>query len=155
MQVHKILAVFHKFFHVDVMVILFARITDMECVHWHSLMGHVSFDKDGNNFVEGSELARIVELQDMAPDLDLWCYEEGEYRVEDADLAAIRYLNCVARLGHSNMFNPLIPEGEYILNLAVPDERRVAQFLGACMEYLPSTHSSFSCPRRVFKIAAD
>ena len=60
--------------------------------------------------------------------VDLWDYDEST-EVSDTDLSGIRYLSLYDRLGYKSLFNPLLPDGEYILNLAVAEQQRVAQFL--------------------------
>ena len=46
------------------------------------------------------------------------------------------YVKLTDRLGLANMFNPLLPDGEYALNLRVRDERQVAQML-VCLSTEP------------------
>ena len=107
-QVKQILEVIDegpaKYGHVEALVILFAVITDIERVEFPKLLGHVTYDKDGNHIVDWDELAEL--RQERNP----WVVLES-------------------RLGPANLFNPIRPEREYALDLRLHDCRMVAQCL--------------------------
>ena len=88
--------------HVEALVTLFSRITDIEKTRFDYLLGHQQFDDDGNHFVSEEELEA---------------------------LRGTPYLVLLYRLGAANLFNPLRPDGEYALDLRAADQRLVAQLL--------------------------
>lgn len=90
--------------HVEALVILFAVITDLERVNFPQLLGHTTYDKDGNHIVDWDELRAL--RQERNP----WVVLES-------------------RLGPANLFNPIRPEREYALDLRQNDCRMVAQCL--------------------------
>ena len=77
---------------------MFSRITDIEELDVGKLLGHTTFDSDGNGWITEDELAQL-------------CNESSP------DVNTLRYLQACHRLGHANLFNPLFPEKEYALNL--------------------------------------
>ena len=90
--------------HVEALVILFAVITDIECVKFAELLGHTTYDKDGNHVVDWNELKAL--------------------RLERNPWVVLE-----SRLGPANLFNPIRPEREYALDLRQSDCRMVAQCL--------------------------
>ena len=90
--------------HVEALVILFAVITDIERVNFPEILGHTTYDKDGNHLVDWNEL-KALKLE-----RNPWVVLES-------------------RLGPANLFNPLRPEREYALDLRQSDCRVVAQCL--------------------------
>ena len=90
--------------HVELLITLFSRVSDLENMDLRSLLGHTTYDADGNHFVTADELAAIYH-------------------------SPTPYILLTNRLGAANIFNPLRPEGEYALNLRCNDEREVAQLL--------------------------
>lgn len=90
--------------HVEMLTSVFSRITDVENLDFREILGHTTYDADGNHSVSVDE---IVYLRQYPPP----------------------YVILTDRLGVANMFNPLRPDGEYALNLRVRDERQVAQML--------------------------
>ena len=117
-QLERILAAVPEDFHVEVLVVLFSRITDIENLDCARLLKHDTFDKDGNGCVMWEELQMLK--SDESPDLH-----------------TKRYLQLCERIGQANLFNPIYPEREYALNLrcdvntgdglGVHDERSVAE----------------------------
>lgn len=90
--------------HVELLTAVFSRISDIENVDFRELLGHTTYDEDGNHSVSVDE---ILYLRQNPPP----------------------YVILTDRLGVANLFNPLLPDGEYALNLRVRDERQVAQML--------------------------
>eukprot|EP01043_Picozoa_sp_COSAG02_P006478 COSAG02_NODE_185_length_30442_cov_59.370168_5_plen_827_part_00 len=90
--------------HVELLTAVFSRITDIENVDFRELLGHTTYDEDGNHSVSVDE---ILYLRQNPPP----------------------YVILTDRIGVANLFNPLLPDGEYALNLRVRDERQVAQML--------------------------
>jgi hypothetical protein len=90
--------------HVERLVTLFSVIADIENVSFRDLLGHTTYDADGNHFVTFEELAAIIKTPTP-------------------------FVQLTNRLGSANLFNALRPEGEYALDLRVPDQRQVAQLL--------------------------
>lgn len=90
--------------HVELLTSVFSRITDLENMDFREVLGHTTYDADGNHSVSVDE---IVYLRQNPPP----------------------YVILTDRLGVANLFNPLLPDGEYALNLRVRDERQVAQML--------------------------
>ena len=97
--------------HVGVLCTLFSRITDVENFDFRKALGHTTYDEDGNHSVSVDEIVYLK--QNPTP-----------------------YVILTDRLGLANMFNPLLPDGEYALNLRVRDERQVAQML-VCLSTEP------------------
>ena len=117
-QLERILEAMPEENHVEVLVTLFSRITDIENLDCARLLKHDTFDKDGNGCVMWEELQMLK--SDDSPDVH-----------------TKRYLQLCERIGQANLFNPIYPEREYALNLrcdfntgdnlGVHDERRVAE----------------------------
>ena len=86
-QVRKILHVIDKgpkgSAHVEALVTLFACITDIERVDFPGLLGHVSYDKDGNHMIDWNE------LEELKKEKNAWVMLER-------------------RLGPANLFNPIV-----------------------------------------------
>ena len=97
-QCTKILEAIPAAAHVDAIVTMFSRITDIENLDVGQLLGHKTFDSDGNGWITEDELA---ELNSAAT----------------PQVETQRYLQVCRRIGHANLFNPLFPEREYALNL--------------------------------------
>lgn len=90
--------------HVELLTAVFSRISDIENMDFRELLGHTTYDEDGNHSVSVDE---ILYLRQNPPP----------------------YVILTDRIGVANLFNPLLPDGEYALNLRVRDERQVAQML--------------------------
>jgi hypothetical protein len=90
--------------HVELLTAVFSRVSDIENMDFRELLGHTTYDEDGNHSVSVDE---ILYLRQNPPP----------------------YVILTDRLGVANLFNPLLPDGEYALNLRVRDERQVAQML--------------------------
>ena len=90
--------------HVELLTAVFSRISDIENMDFRKILGHTTYDADGNHSVSVDE---IVYLRQHPPP----------------------FVILTDRLGVANLFNPLLPDGEYALNLRVRDERQVAQML--------------------------
>ena len=97
-QCTKILEAIPAAAHVDAIVTMFSRITDIENLDVGKLLGHRTFDSDGNGWITEDELAELN--------------SETTTQIETQ-----RYLQVCHRIGHANLFNPLFPEREYALNL--------------------------------------
>lgn len=97
-QCTKILEAIPAWHHVEAIVIMFSRITDIENLDVATLLGHKTFDKDGNGWITEEELAQLR-------------------HESSSEIATQRYLQACHRIGHANLFNPLFPEREYALNL--------------------------------------
>jgi Ran GTPase-activating protein (RanGAP) involved in mRNA processing and transport len=97
-QCNRILEAIPEAFHVEAIVIMFSRITDIENLDVSSMLGHTTFDKDGNGWITEDELAELKSAS-------------------SSDVCTQRYLQVCHRIGHANLFNPLFPESEYALNL--------------------------------------
>ena len=69
--------------HVEALVTLFACITDIERVDFPGLLGHVSYDKDGNHMIDRNE------LEELKKEKNAWVMLER-------------------RLGPANLFNPIV-----------------------------------------------
>ena len=119
-QLQKILtAIPSSEHHVEAIVTVFSRLTDIENLDCGKLLGHDTFDKDGNGCVMWDELQHLK--SDESPDVN-----------------TRRYLELCERIGQANLFNPLFPEREYALDLktdlnhagdnaGVHDERKVTE----------------------------
>lgn len=94
----------HKKAHVEALVILFAVILDLERVNFPQVLGHTTYDRDGNHFVDWDE------LKELRKERNPWVVLES-------------------RLGPANLFNPILPEREYALDLRQHDCKLVAQCL--------------------------
>ena len=90
--------------HVELLTAVFSRISDIENMDFRKILGHTTYDADGNHSVSVDE---IVYLRQHPPP----------------------FVILTDRLGVANLFNPLLPDGEYALNLRIRDERQVAQML--------------------------
>ena len=81
--------------HVERLATLFSVITDIENVCFRDLLGHTTYDADGNHFVTFEELAAILK-------------------------APTPFVQLSNRLGPVNLFNAFLPSGEYVLDLRIP-----------------------------------
>ena len=98
--------------HIDAIVVLFSRITDLEDVDIPMLLGHDGFGgEDG-----------LVTVEDL-----------GGHR-DGRALAHLPYLQLQKRLGAVNMFNPIKPEQEYVLDLTQPEQNTACAMLVELLE---------------------
>lgn len=89
---------------VEALVAVFGRLTDLENADWRRWTGFESFA--GSN-----KLVMWEEIEEMRA------------------AGQTPYLHLQHRLGLLNLFNPLLPDGEYALNLGTYEERSVAQVI--------------------------